>query len=117
LFNTCIIRYVRDVSNFHWSSVIGNSQYLNSVYHEKPSLTGDFVLAGLNLGMGTLIFGSSVDGDNSTWMAIGLGQMALGVAGVVTSVAVNKKYVKYGPTVLFDSGKKPIAGLSLNLSF
>ena len=96
------------------SSVMSNTLYLNSDYREKPSVTAGFIWAGLNLGMGILIW-SNVDGDNSGWMALGIGQTALGVAGGVTTIFVERKPLTYGPTVLFDSEKKPIVGLSVHL--
>jgi hypothetical protein len=96
------------------SSVISNTLYLNSDYREKPSVTAGFIWAGLNLGMGVLIWSSAED-NNAGRMAFGIGQTALGVAGGVTTIFVERKPLTYGPTVLFDSEKKPIVGLSVHL--
>lgn len=96
------------------SSVISNTLYLNSDYREKPSVTAGFIWAGLNLGMGILIW-SSVGDSDAGYMALGIGQTALGVAGGVTTIFVERKPVTYGPTILFDSEKKPIVGLSFHL--
>ena len=96
------------------SSVISNTLYLNSDYREKPSVTAGFIWAGLNLGMGILIW-SSVGDNDASYMAFGIGQTALGVAGGVTTIFVERKPLTYGPTVLFDSEKKPIVGLRVHL--
>jgi hypothetical protein len=96
------------------SSVISNTLYLNSDYREKPSVTAGFIWAGLNLGVGILIW-SSIGDDAAGYMALGIGQTALGVAGGATTMAVANKPLTYGPTVLFDSEKKPIVGFSVHL--
>jgi hypothetical protein len=99
------------------SNLSNNTSYLNGKDSEKPSVTGGIALGTVNVLIGGLIL-SSDSFDNSNWIkAISISQMAIGLAGIATSIAVENKSVTYGPAVLYDSGQKAVAGLNLNLRF
>jgi hypothetical protein len=99
------------------SNLSGNINYLNGNDLEKPSVAGGIILGTINAGLGALIL-SSEPAEESKWVTtIAISQLVIGVTGIATSIAVENKSLNINPAVLYDSVKKPVTGINLNLRF